>query len=92
MRIIDSPDISEQFANQVLDVFLVNGHTVSLTFGVKRTVRENTFSNQEMVIAVNNRLTLDLTAAESLLKALNMALNMAKNPVPNPHPPKIRLN
>jgi hypothetical protein len=89
-RIIDTPGITEQFANQVLDVFLVNGHTVSMTFGTKRTVRENTFSAQETVIAVNNRLTLDLAAAEALLNALNTVLNMAKNPVSKP--PKVTLN
>lgn len=90
IRIVDTPGITEQFANQILDVFLVNGHTVSMTFGAKRTVRESTFGNQETVIAVNSRLTLDIAAAEALLKALGAVLRIAKNPALNL--PKVTLN
>jgi hypothetical protein len=80
VRIVDTPGISEQFANQVLDVFLVNGHTVSMTFGAKRTMRETTHGERETVIAVNARLTLDLVAAETLRNALTRALAMTKRP------------
>ncbi|MGO4571050.1 hypothetical protein [Microvirga sp. 2TAF3] len=80
IRIIDTPGIAEQFANQVLDVFLVNGHTVSITFGAKRNIREATFGERETIIAVNARLTVDLHAAEALRNALNKVIAMTKPP------------
>ncbi|MCB8820999.1 hypothetical protein [Microvirga rosea] len=80
LRIIDTPGITEQFANQVLDVFLVNGHTISMTFGAKRTVREETLGERETVIAVNARLTIDLAAAEALRSALTKVIALTKPP------------
>ena len=78
LKVVDNPTITEQFANQVLDVLLVNGSTVSITMGAKRNIREAVFGERETVIAVNTRLTVDVQTAEALRNALNRVLLMAK--------------
>ncbi|MBM6594181.1 hypothetical protein [Microvirga pudoricolor] len=78
LKVIDNPTITEQFANQVLDVLLVNGSTVSITMGAKRNIRDAIFGERETVVAVNTRLTVDVQTAEALRNALNRVLLMAK--------------
>jgi hypothetical protein len=78
LKVIDNPTITEQFANQLLDVLLVNGSTVSITMGAKRNIRDAIFGERETVVAVNTRLTVDVQTAEALRNALNRVLLMAK--------------
>jgi hypothetical protein len=80
LKVIDNPTITEQFANQVLDVLLINGSTVSITLGAKRNIREALSGSRETVIAVNTRLTVDIQTAETLRNALNKVLLMARQP------------
>jgi hypothetical protein len=78
LRVIDNPGITEQFANQLLDVLLINGTVVAVTMGAKRNVRDAIHGERETVVAVNTRLTVDIQTAEALRNALNKVILMSK--------------
>ena len=73
-KVIDNPGVTEQFANQLIDVLVVNGHTVSITLGAKRSTRDRLLGESETAIAINTRLTLDMQTAEALHGILDKIL------------------
>jgi hypothetical protein len=77
-KVIDNPGVTEQFANQLIDVLVVNGHTVSITLGAKRSTRDRLHGESETAIAINTRLTVDMQTAESLHEVLDKILLAAR--------------
>jgi hypothetical protein len=73
-KVIDNPGITEQFANQLIDILVVNGHTVSITLGAKRNTRDSLHGERETAIAINTRLTVDMRTAEALRDTLDRVL------------------
>jgi hypothetical protein len=73
-KVIDNPGVTEQFANQLIDVLVVNGHTVSITLGARRSTRDRLHGESETAIAINTRLTLDMQTAEALHGILGQIL------------------
>jgi hypothetical protein len=73
-KVIDNPGVTEQFANQLIDILVVNGHTVSITLGAKRSTRDRLHGERETAIAVNTRLTVDMQTAEALRDTLDRIL------------------
>jgi len=76
--IIDNESVAEVFATSIVDVTLINAHAVSITFGARRNIRENSAADPREAIFVNSRIVLPVEAAQVFSHLLSRMLRRAE--------------
>jgi hypothetical protein len=78
IRITDDPTVLETFATSIVDVSLISGGSISVTFGVLRNIRDDFETQPERQVCVSNRVVLTVEAAQSLAHLLSRMIARAK--------------
>lgn len=62
--IVDNETVPEVYATSIVDVTLINAHSISVTFGARRNIRETSAADPHEAIFVNSRIVLPIEAAQ----------------------------
>jgi hypothetical protein len=76
--IIDNESVAEVFATSIVDVTLINAHSIAITFGARRNTRASSTADPHEAIFVNSRIVLPIEAAQVFGHLLSRMLRRAE--------------
>jgi hypothetical protein len=75
LTVSDPHNVPESFATSIVDMTLISGSSVAVTFGMRRRSRDDVRSEPRETLFVTSRVVLTTDAAERLLGGLTEMLS-----------------